>query len=941
MADVKLRIEVNPDKESEFLNSITNDVGTISNASYKTNGSSAFVGLDNVNESGREMLSWANGVLRFTANGYLSNDGVNAGKLVSESEPDMFVWGAVPQSGEYSVKLTFKGTENLKDIIVYGDPIANQFPTEAIIDGKTTIYSDDYRWAINLGEESETHTIEFTKWNRPNYNACLTRIMVMMRYLPIDKKSGLKSVESLTQLSDDANKISYGLIYSSGRVTFLDVGSEFEDYIEDGIINGSVLPIDVSVNGKLLQSHIAMDSDYSSHNKEVNIELGDILSKWDVYRYDGYKYQGEPKNAYEILESVLNSFGYTASEVAIMCSNNIIAGENNDLISVKEYLETMEIQYPYINSGTYRETIDKFCELAQLHVALDDSGGIKFYNARPIETVKAVQNPIIIPAKQQFSAVEKSVVVKNKFTGATINEKSFYIDTKNLSSKAITFYQVDGENVTNKTNEIEAEFKYAPVVESLEGGSQRWYSSLTYEINFNEIYFKNAKIKYTSSWYKPSNGETSNYEWNVDLPKVGESVGSFNNGTSGAFNLGHPLISVKYIDTRNSIQLKMTTWVGGDITTNGTYYYLLNNSLSITADVLVANEETIYAGNDGNKIELKGNELIQKQVGTQISPANIVVNNILEDYKMGITFGTLDVGCADYYTADGNKAIDWSSGEILQKGDVIRIDKDNNGTPALKHKNGEPIVARIISRNFSYLGKPILSVDWEEIKSSKRSFSKDDWATINRLAQQGSARREYSIGDEKTITLADGTQLTLVIVGFEHDDLANGGKAQISLAMKDLLPNTYPMSAGTASKSNNWSNCNVRDVVLPSLFDKLPEDLKSIIKSVNKKVVSNDYEIITTQDKLWLYSQVEITGSTDEWYSQEGQQYEFWAKNKAETGSYNAIKKLDNGNGGAYSWWYRSLILGSSDYATTNAYGGVGSFAGSTYPLGICFGLCI
>ena len=192
MADIKLRIEVNPNAETETLGTITNKVNNVgsnanlSNASFKANSDGVYINTSNPKESGREMLSWGeNGILKFDGAGNLSSNGVDTGYLASENEPDEFVWGIVPNNKKYSVKLTFSNATSLKDIVIYGDPTAKQFPTKAIIDGTKTIFSDDPKWAINMETESDTHTIEFTDWNRANYNACLTNIMVMLRYFDL------------------------------------------------------------------------------------------------------------------------------------------------------------------------------------------------------------------------------------------------------------------------------------------------------------------------------------------------------------------------------------------------------------------------------------------------------------------------------------------------------------------------------------------------------------------------------------------------------------------------------------------------------------------------------------------------------------------------------------------------------------------------------------
>lgn len=60
------------------------------------------------------------------------------------------------------------------------------------------------------------------------------------------------------------------------------------------------------------------------------------------------------------------------------------------------------------------------------------------------------------------------------------------------------------------------------------------------------------------------------------------------------------------------------------------------------------------------------------------------------------------------------------------------------------------------------------------------SLQDADAATIAMLSENGTIQNYYSVGDEKTITLSTGEQVTFVILGFDHDDLSDGsGKAGV------------------------------------------------------------------------------------------------------------------------------------------------------------------
>lgn len=100
-----------------------------------------------------------------------------------------------------------------------------------------------------------------------------------------------------------------------------------------------------------------------------------------------------------------------------------------------------------------------------------------------------------------------------------------------------------------------------------------------------------------------------------------------------------------------------------------------------------------------------------------ISIEDTIKANILNDYANGIiTAKQNDIACLDVYNIDGDKVLDFSQGQILKVGDIVRIDKDNNGNSLLKKPNGEPRYFQITSRTFRKRGVPSLSLQYREVK---------------------------------------------------------------------------------------------------------------------------------------------------------------------------------------------------------------------------------
>ena len=214
------------------------------------------------------------------------------------------------------------------------------------------------------------------------------------------------------------------------------------------------------------------------------------------------------------------------------------------------------------------------------------------------------------------------------------------------------------------------------------------------------------------------------------------------------------------------------------------------------------------------------------------------------------------------------------------------------------------------------------------------------WEEIAEIANSKNASEYFNIGDEITFTTKDSKEITMQIVGFNHDDLADGsGKAGITFGMKNLYYSTYPMNS-TSTNSGGWEECKMRTATMQTMFENLPDELQAVIKTVNKKATFGlGYtSIITSQDKLWLYSEVELDGTSSSGYKDEGTQYEYWQSNNTNS---DRIKNLNNGTGSANTYWLRSPFTDHSSFFRNISSDGSVSFNLASDSYGLCFCFCI
>ena len=273
------------------------------------------------------------------------------------------------------------------------------------------------------------------------------------------------------------------------------------------------------------------------------------------------------------------------------------------------------------------------------------------------------------------------------------------------------------------------------------------------------------------------------------------------------------------------------------------------------------------------------------------------------------------------------------------------ISSDNKLTTTLTKADGttiesEPIVIPS-GGNIEYMTDDEVDALFASTPSIP-SFADATWEQIAQVAEAGTASNYFAVGDEKTITLSTDEQITLVILGFNHDDLTSGGKAGMTIGMKNLLATRYAMNS-SSTNAGGWDQSKMRTETMQTLLAQLPSDLRNSIKQVNKKATAGNASttITTSSDKLFLFSEVEIDGTTTAGYADEGEQYEYWKTIKDGTVSADRIKYLSNGGGSAIDWWLRSpRVSGSTSFRYIYSTGPV-DYSGASGAYGVCFCFCV
>lgn len=780
MAKVKIKIEVNPNADDEELGNIQNQVNNtpslenVSNVSVKIRGDGIYEEIPS-NSGGINGLSLGYSLV-FDENGYLDNADLEGGVLESTENPVDFVWGVVPENGEYTVRLTFTDAQSLKDITIFGDSEVNQFPTRAIIDGYKEITNDDLTWYINFGNEASTHTIEFTHWNKVNYNACLSKIGITLQYIEIDKTSGLKSVDSTSQSSTDTTGIFYGAVENRGSLEILDKTGELVDMLKDGIIDNSNTKLEIVANNETIQTHISTDSTYNANSQVMSLDLGNRLSSLDILKYKGYDYPDHSERLSVLFFDVLSNLRYALfgkdKELTQDEFREMLSAKYDATKTLYDYLYSTKVEYPFIESNkTYREVIDEFCLIAQMQMYIDDEDNVNFVSARPVyfeENLPAIN----IPKKNMFSQLDYAVVLKNKYDGVEAI-KTNIIDITEPNSLCYT-WNSNSENTTTIKSSEEIDIN-AGSFPSMSSSDLMVYSYSKIILNYYEVtisfdkksnqnlidildvydkvdFDNNPYIQYTVDYNLESGVLNFEYKDNVNVEDMFEPVytksekGNSTPATYTDITISSPqsdayrliatlpdltdlkTVEVTYTD-KYSATLKVLVGytkesgvVERDLTT-GKFWYMGNqdmtiaekyNPLRLNVNFYGVKREISFEEVQSNtpnieskktKVSLSSGNLIQGEI------VNTIKNNILFDYKNGVSNATVSISCNDYFDENGEKAIDWAKGEIPKVNQILYFDND-------LYADGNQRYWKIKGRTFRKTGVPMVDLELEESKLS-------------------------------------------------------------------------------------------------------------------------------------------------------------------------------------------------------------------------------
>lgn len=208
-------------------------------------------------------------------------------------------------------------------------------------------------------------------------------------------------------------------------------------------------------------------------------------------------------------------------------------------------------------------------------------------------------------------------------------------------------------------------------------------------------------------------------------------------------------------------------------------------------------------------------------------------------------------------------------------------------------------------------------------------FANNTWEQIIEACHNNAVPNTWKVADQKFMTIG-GEDYLIDIIGKNHDDYADGsGKAPLTFQLHDCYKLKKAMH-NTTTNSKGWSRCDMRETNLPIILKQIPTEVQSGIREVNK-LTSESRTIVTTADKLFLLSEIEIFGSDTNSGKGEGMQYDYYKAGNSKVKNY-----IDS----AIEWWERSPYNGNNRFYCCVNYKGASTSRVANAVSGVPFAFC-
>ena len=334
-------------------------------------------------------------------------------------------FGYTDSNGVLNLTLTIVGN-NVINFKIYFDKLRGQYPTdytwydidnvEHVVTGNT---SDELSFSQRAG--LGTTRIVFSQWALPKVSVGITYVENVEINIYLNKQ-WIVNYETQSQKTNDASKLIFGVMPSTGSIKLKDIDNTLFRNAELGYLDMDLFELTMFIKGTRVQEHLSNDSPFYSSNRELNLQLSDLLSTFDKITVPSLSYTTSD-TLYVYLSDLLDC--YKSSYIDSVIFKSIIAF-NSTIWRTSRNLRTVLQDSKFksnvtFSSGTLLEKLNDFCTGIFLNMYLDNEGHLVIDDAVPrldyIRNSNYSSNNIIdIPYNKQISKLEYDLLVDNKYT---------------------------------------------------------------------------------------------------------------------------------------------------------------------------------------------------------------------------------------------------------------------------------------------------------------------------------------------------------------------------------------------------------------------------------------------------------------------------------------------------------------------------------------------
>ena len=152
------------------------------------------------------------------------------------------------------------------------------------------------------------------------------------------------------------------------------------------------------------------------------------------------------------------------------------------------------------------------------------------------------------------------------------------------------------------------------------------------------------------------------------------------------------------------------------------------------------------------------------------------------------------------------------------------------------------------------------------------------WPELYAIGRSKKARQQIALGAVKTDHMKNGFAAEYRIIGFDHDDLADGsGKAPFSWEMTRIYKECRPWNT-ECTNEGGWEKSELRKWLNSEFLALCSDELQSVIQPVIKLTSAGgcSKEIIKSIDHIFILSEKEVYGRVFYSVPGEGSWYEYY-----------------------------------------------------------------